>query len=79
MFVHLNCCPYYSHLSWKGRKLKKAGLLYSTWQARTGPIMVKLNEDSKPQKIIHEDDLDQMFPGFDYEENFPANDERNEM
>ena len=68
LYVHPNSCPYYAHLAWKCRKLKRSGLIFSTWQTQTGTVVLKLSEGSRYQKIYHEDDLDVLFPGFEYED-----------
>ena len=67
IFVHLNSCPYYSHLSWKCRKLRKEGLIYSTWQLADGTVVLKESENSRYKKITHEYDLDDMFPNFSFD------------
>ena len=67
IFVHPNMCPHYSHLSWKCCKLKRAGLIHSTWQLLNGTIVLKETESSRYKKIFHEDELDVLFPGHDYE------------
>ena len=66
LYVHPNSCPYYSHLSWRCRRLKNARRIFSTWQAASGPIMIKFNKNSRPQKVFHEGNLDDMFPDFDF-------------
>ena len=66
IFVNANLCPYYSHISWKCRKLRKANHIYATWEIN-GTVVLKLHENDKYLKILHESDLDNLFPNFDFD------------
>ena len=66
LYAHENMCPYYSHLSWKGRQLKRVNLIHATW-FQHGTVVVKTDENGRYEKVFHNEDLDSMFPDFNYE------------
>ena len=66
IFANENLSPYNSHLAWKCRKLKRGKKVFSTWFSN-GTVIIRIFEEAKPIKIFHENELDELFPDFDFE------------
>ena len=54
-------------LAYQGRKLKRNNLVNACY-ARDGTVTIKINECSKTIKIHHMNDLLELFPNFDFED-----------
>ena len=60
-----NLSPYYGELAWKCRKLKKARKIYN-WSFRNESILIKRTENENARLILHNDDIEFLYPNFDY-------------
>ena len=65
IYINDNLCPYYKKLAWKGRKLKRANMISSSW-TDNGVLLIRIADGQKPKKIFRETDLDFFFPNFSY-------------
>ena len=54
-------------LAFQGRKLKRNNLV-SACYSRDGIVIIKVNEHSKAIKVHHLNDLLELFPDFDFED-----------
>ena len=54
-------------LAFQGRKLKRNNLV-SACYTRDGIVTIKINERSKVVKVHHMNDLLELFPDFDFED-----------
>ena len=66
IFFNDNLCPYYRNLWYKCRHLKQAGLVKYVWTSN-GIVKVRRDENSPALKIVHNDDLSDHFPDFNFE------------
>ena len=53
--------------AYQGRKLKRNNLVNACY-TRDGIVTIKINERSKASKIHHMNDLLELFPNFDFED-----------
>ena len=54
-------------LAFQGRKLKRNNLVRACY-TRDGIVTIKINERSKAIKVHHMNDLLELFPGYDFED-----------
>ena len=65
IFIQDNLSPYYSELAWKCRKLKKSQMIYDWWY-RNEILFVKRTENENPKLVCHPNDIEALYPNFDY-------------
>ena len=65
IYIQDNLSPYFSKLAWKCRKLKKASKI-NDWWFKNELIFLRRTENEAPKKISHNDDIDNLYPDFDY-------------
>ena len=66
-FISENLTRVNESLAFRGRKLKRNNLV-SACYTRDGIVTIKINERSKAVKVHHMNDLLELFPDFDFED-----------
>ena len=67
LFINENLSPYFSKIAYHCRKLKRAGKIIKVYSYE-GIIHIVKSEQEKSKKIHHMNDLINMFPDTDFEE-----------
>ena len=65
IYIQDKLSPYFSKLAWKCRKLKKASKI-NDWWFKNELIFLRRTENEAPKKISHNDDIDNLYPNFEY-------------
>ena len=65
LFINENLTSYNNALSYKCRQLKRAGHLKRTY-TRDGVVLIRVKEDGRAIKILHETKLKELFPNFNF-------------
>lgn len=67
VFINENLSPYFSKIAFNCRKLKRAGKIMKVY-SHEGIIHIVRTVQEKPKKIYHINDLSNLFPDFDFED-----------
>ena len=65
IFINENLSPDSSRLAYKCRLLKRKKLLSDTWST-SGIIYIRRTPDENPKKILHDSDIEFLYPNFDF-------------
>ena len=65
LYFSENLSPYYRHLAWMCRVLKRARKISGTW-FRDGKLFYKIDDNSYPVHVSHPEDLYEEFPDVDF-------------
>ena len=61
LYFNENLSPYFQHLSWMCRVLKRKKLISGTW-FRDSKLFYKISDNTKPIKVVHPSELTDDFP-----------------
>lgn len=69
LYFNENLSPFYKHLSWMCRELKRKNYISGSW-FRDGKLFFKYDEDSRPIRVLHQQDLYDEFPDVSFEQDY---------
>lgn len=65
VYANYSLCPAYRHLWWNCKKLHAAGHIHSFWVSG-GTVKLTVQSESLPTAILHQSQLSDLFPGFNF-------------
>ena len=66
IFINQNLNVYFQRLSWKCRVLKRKKQI-SSFRYQNECFLIKMSESDKPKKVCSDEDIEKLFPDFDFE------------
>ena len=63
IFVSENLTPFYQHIAWKCKELKRAGNIHSCWSAK-GVVKIRRSMNKRPIAITHDTGIAFLYPNF---------------